>query len=436
VANQLDATVVFRKEHEMSSAEPHSGERRGQYYFGGFTLDLESGFLSRGGEEIALRPKSFEVLAYLVERHGRLVSREELMQAVWPDVAVGDEAVTKCIADIRRAVEDDAQQLIRTVARRGYMFTAAVATPAEEFPSQTDRETEDGPLPVLPIIRGARRQISETAQDDNQKHVPLNRACAAALATLLIAAGIAVMVFRAIRPGRGNEPAAPDYTQLTNFTDSAFSMALSRDGRMLAFIRGENITTLGGEGDIYIKLLPDGEPVQLTHDGKIKMSPVFTPAGDRIVYGVVPLMTDPMSWSTWTVSMFGGEPTLLLSNASALTWIPGASPPRANHSMWPDQRVERTVQRWPARLIDRKVSIRTQRAPFQLVRLTSASAAAAHHHTGRRRLQAMLGGFSAPYRPQVASVRVQAHSSVNGLLGSEVPSRRLPVRDDSVIAAA
>jgi len=97
---------------------------------------------------------------------------------------------------------------------------------------------------------------------------------------------------------------------------------------MLTFIRGENMATVGGEGDIFIKLLPDGEPVQLTHDGKGRMTPVFTPGGDRIVYGVVPLMTDPMSWSTWTVSVFGGEPKLLLSNASALTWIPGASPPK------------------------------------------------------------------------------------------------------------
>jgi adenylate cyclase len=79
-------------------------------------LDLNTGFLRRGNEEVALRPKSFEVLVDLVQRHGRLVSRDELMRAVWPDVSVTDEAVTKCIADIRRAVEDETQQLIRTVA--------------------------------------------------------------------------------------------------------------------------------------------------------------------------------------------------------------------------------------------------------------------------------------------------------------------------------
>src|SRR5260370_37222429 len=131
------AAAAFCQESELSRAEPYSGESRRQYCFGVFTLDLDVGFLRCGNEEVALRPKSFEVLAFLVERHGRLVSREELMRAVWPDVAVTDEGVTKCIADIRRAVEDDAQQLIRTVARRGYMFTAPVTTPAVEFPRQT-----------------------------------------------------------------------------------------------------------------------------------------------------------------------------------------------------------------------------------------------------------------------------------------------------------
>lgn len=63
------------------------------YSFGDFTLDLERVFLHRAGEEIALRPKSFEVLAYIVERHGRLISCEELMNGVWPSVAVTDESV-------------------------------------------------------------------------------------------------------------------------------------------------------------------------------------------------------------------------------------------------------------------------------------------------------------------------------------------------------
>ena len=62
----------------MSSPEPHAGERRRrQYSFGEFTLDLERGLLRRGAEDVALRPKSFETLTYLVERHGQLVAKSE-----------------------------------------------------------------------------------------------------------------------------------------------------------------------------------------------------------------------------------------------------------------------------------------------------------------------------------------------------------------------
>ena len=74
----------------MSIPEPYSGERSRQYRFGDFTLDLESGFLRRGGEEVVLRPKAFEVLTYLVQHHGRLVTKAALNESVWPDTAVMD----------------------------------------------------------------------------------------------------------------------------------------------------------------------------------------------------------------------------------------------------------------------------------------------------------------------------------------------------------
>ena len=108
--------------------ESQPGDRR-QFSFGGFHLDLNAGFLRRGDAEIALRPKSFEVLGYLVQHHGRVVSREELMSVVWRDVAVTDEAVTKCIADIRKALGDDDQQLVRTMARRGYLWRLRLQAP-------------------------------------------------------------------------------------------------------------------------------------------------------------------------------------------------------------------------------------------------------------------------------------------------------------------
>src|SRR5262249_16954445 len=97
------------------------------YLLDEFTVDLARGCLMRDGEEIKLRPKSFKALLHLVENAGRLVSKQELMGAIWPDVAVTDDSLVQCLIEIRRALGGDAQGYIKTVPRRGYIFVAQVA---------------------------------------------------------------------------------------------------------------------------------------------------------------------------------------------------------------------------------------------------------------------------------------------------------------------
>jgi Tol biopolymer transport system component/predicted Ser/Thr protein kinase len=117
---------------------------------------------------------------------------------------------------------------------------------------------------------------------------------------------------------RGGQRAATDtgkWQQLTFFADSAVYPEISRDGRMLAFIRGSD--TFIGPGQVYVKLLPSGEPVQLTRDGTWKLSPMFSPDGTKIVYSTL------SPWEVWEVPVIGGEPRVILRNASSLTWIEG-----------------------------------------------------------------------------------------------------------------
>jgi eukaryotic-like serine/threonine-protein kinase len=112
-------------------------------------------------------------------------------------------------------------------------------------------------------------------------------------------------------------PAVPpraEWVQITNFADSVTQPALSPDGRMLAFIRGAS--TFFGPGQLYVKLLPSGDPVQLTHDDTLKMSPAFSPDGSRIAYTTV----GSKEWATWIVPVLGGEPRPWLPNAAALVW--------------------------------------------------------------------------------------------------------------------
>jgi hypothetical protein len=155
-------------------------------------------------------------------------------------------------------------------------------------------------------IADARRTIEEAQRGWNRRQV----AAIAAAALAMLAIG-AVLWLR----GSARSADRSQWVQLTKLPDSATQPALSADGRMLAFIRGSS--SFFGPGQIYVKILPDGQPVQLTHDGFAKMSPVFSPDGARIAYTTV---DSRYNWDTWVVPVLGGESQRLLRNASGLIW--------------------------------------------------------------------------------------------------------------------
>ena len=90
--------------------------------FQDFAIDLTSERVLRDSEAIPLRPQSFKVLSYLVENRDRLVSKDELMTAVWGEAIVTDDSITQCLVDIRKALGPKGRHLLRTVPRRGYKF--------------------------------------------------------------------------------------------------------------------------------------------------------------------------------------------------------------------------------------------------------------------------------------------------------------------------
>jgi DNA-binding winged helix-turn-helix (wHTH) protein len=96
------------------------------FRFEEFTLDVMRRSLRQGNEDVQLRPKSFDVLCYLVENAGRPLSKDEIIAAAWPKVIVTDESLTRCISDVRFALHDSDQRIIKTIPRQGYAFAAPV----------------------------------------------------------------------------------------------------------------------------------------------------------------------------------------------------------------------------------------------------------------------------------------------------------------------
>ena len=214
--------------------------------------------------------------------------------------ASGLELLQKIMENRPAPLPDDIPEAVRALVGK-----ALEKNPADRYASMREL-VADLRAAQRPSRQGSSRQGLAAPADRARKWMP-----AGALAAVVVMAAAGVVLWSR----RGATAPRQEYTPLTNFTDSAVAPTLSPDGRMLAFIRGESSFT--GRGDVYLKLLPDGEPVRLTRDGGQKMGPLnFSADGSRIAY-----TRAVNGWETWTVPVLGGEPARLLANAEGLSWI-------------------------------------------------------------------------------------------------------------------
>jgi len=113
------------------------------YAFDDVRVDTAAFRVERGGTVIALEPKAFDLLVLLLERPGQLVTKQEILDTVWRQTAVTDNALTRTVAHLRKALGDDAREAryIETVPTRGYRWVATVTRPAEASPVRPPAES-------------------------------------------------------------------------------------------------------------------------------------------------------------------------------------------------------------------------------------------------------------------------------------------------------
>lgn len=283
------------------------------FKFADYTVREREFALDKGGRVQPVEPKAFRVLLVLLRNPNQLISKEEMLRAVWGDTAVTENSLARNVALLRRLLGDDSREprFIETVSSIGYRFVCPVEV-CEDCTSNTAASNGHGTLPLNERIE------LETPQHTDRtsfREAPRMRW----LPALVLGGGVVtftLFLFWLSAWHRSRVPPREAWIRITDFPDSATSPALSPDGKMLAFIRGPD--TFVSHGQIYVKMLPDGQPVQLTHDDLMKSSPAFSPDGSRIAYTAV---DDNWHWDTWVVPVLGGQPQKMLPNAASLTWI-------------------------------------------------------------------------------------------------------------------
>lgn len=249
--------------------------------------------IQRGNEVVQVEPRVMAVLLCLVRRPGEVLSREQIFEAVWPDVVVGEEALTRTISELRRHFGDDARspRVIETIRKGGYRLVAPVS--GSEGP-----ETHT-------ITTGAPRA----------RRGPTLRALFAAAVVIA-----AVLVLRTIPSPRAPQNAW-HVRPLTSYPGPEYMPAISPDGSMLAFSwRGENPPE-DVLLDIYVMQIENGMPVRLTNDPGHDLYPVFSPDGTTIAYA----SGAEEAREIRTVPVLGGEPRTLLavgSPVAGIDWSP------------------------------------------------------------------------------------------------------------------
>jgi adenylate cyclase len=147
-----------------------------RYTFEEWTLDCSSGALRSGNRDIPLRPKSFEVLRFMIENAGHVVSRDDLLSAVWSGVTVTEESLTQCVSEVRRALGASGQRIIKTVPKRGYMFAVTVtgsygSKQVSDDPSKVGPEDSAAVRPLLDGISIAVLPFANLSGDINQEYL-------------------------------------------------------------------------------------------------------------------------------------------------------------------------------------------------------------------------------------------------------------------------
>ena len=277
--------------------------------FKDFTIDTVEKVLLREGMPVALAPKVFETLLVLLESHGRIVPKEELMKRLWPDTFVEEANLTFNIQQLRKSLGDNARSpiYIQTIARRGYRFIAAVEPLSGDNSEVQNTEPAVAPVPeIVPAL--AAKHVSTPPQVTSslirtRPILILTVIGVAAAALALIAWGVGNRGKRSTETHEGNGKAASTRAlKLERLTANGQSqhVAISNDGKYVAYTRGS-----GASLGVWVRQLATNTNIEIVQADRIT-GLMFASSGESLYF----VKGDPSA--LYRVSLLGGVPTKIV----------------------------------------------------------------------------------------------------------------------------
>jgi Tol biopolymer transport system component/DNA-binding winged helix-turn-helix (wHTH) protein len=240
------------------------------YEFGPYRLDSAERLLMRDGEVVPLQPKVFDLLLALVERHGRLLEKDELMRVVWPDAIVEEANLANNISILRKTLSENGERFIETTPKRGYRFVAVVkevAVNGAELVEQKQSEPDE-----------ISKEPGATFGDKGfTNRIRSHKLAIGVILAALIIGIIALIYLRSLNRQQPQPPLA--LIRLTFDAGLQSEPTWSPDGRWIAYSSDRS-----GNFDIWVRPIAGGDPVQVTKSPAHDWQPDWSPTGNQIVF--------------------------------------------------------------------------------------------------------------------------------------------------------
>jgi Tol biopolymer transport system component/DNA-binding winged helix-turn-helix (wHTH) protein len=301
-------------------------QTRQLYEFGPFRLDVDERLLMRDGRMTPLPPKVFDTLLVLVENSGRVVSKDELMQSLWPDTFVEESNLTQNISQLRRALGDGAAdaQYIETIPKRGYRFVAGVQSLAVNGVSTEEAIAVNGLAQALIAepadqLDGRDQTLPpdvKVATEKFGRNRPLAVATLMAFSLAIVALAVVVASRRA---GAALSTTAFQQITLTKQTTSgkASFPAISRDGKYVAYVAED-----GDLQSLWVKQTAINNNAQVVAPAEVVFRGVTFSPDDNFIYYVARPKSGPQN-KLYQVPLLGGAPREVATNVdSPVTFSP------------------------------------------------------------------------------------------------------------------